>query len=247
MQVLLCNRDLLTPLVGMVEHLSACEGITRITILDNGSTWPPLLEWYRQNPLLDVRHVGNRGPKWMFSDNIRDKADFYLASDADLDLSEVPKDFAVRLREKYRQIERDQPGNGMEKIGLSLAIHDLPMHESCVVLSRQVIGDQARYWTTHHVDSLGVWYDAFTDTTMAVYRGEHGWGGYKSLRLGPPYTARHLPWYYLPGNLPEEFRYYLTHAKPFGGMWSFDILKLADPPIQRVGDTDVDAAHPSDR
>ena len=48
--VIINNRNLLTWPKAMVRDLSKWEGIGDIYIVDNGSTYEPLLEWYATNP-----------------------------------------------------------------------------------------------------------------------------------------------------------------------------------------------------
>ena len=46
----------------------------------------------------------------------------------------------------------------------------------------------------------------------------------RSLRTGPPFVARHLPWYIDPLNLSDEDRYYREHADPVISNWDRDEL-----------------------
>ena len=48
--VIINNRNLLTWPKAMVRDLSKWEGIGDIYIVDNGSTYEPLLEWYATKP-----------------------------------------------------------------------------------------------------------------------------------------------------------------------------------------------------
>ena len=64
------------------------------------------------------------------------------------------------------------------------------------------------------------------DTTFALYRPldrrRHGEG--RALRTGPPYVARHLPWYLDSSNLSAEDAYYREHADPTISNWDRDQL-----------------------
>lgn len=214
--VYLTNRDLLTPLVGMVEHLSRCEKAGPIIVVDCGSTYPQLLDWYdRHDGDVEIRRETNRGSRAAFQID-GPRGEFYFVSDADLDLTGVPFDCLVRLRDGLRDFgERFQ----LEKTALSLRIDDLP---PTGLLTPRVVDEQRRCWR----ERVGDWYLADTDTTAACYFGQHGWRGYRSLRLGPPYTARHLAWYLDPDNLPDEWAWYLSRIDPDHSLWGRTLNNL---------------------
>jgi len=215
--VYLTNRDLLTPLAGMVEYLSRCDQAGPIIIVDCGSTYPPLLDWYRQHAGdVEIRLETNRGSRAAFEVD-GPRGEFYFVSDADLDLAGVPLDCLIRLRDGLQEFgERFT----LEKVALSLRIDDLPAEAP---FTREVLAEQSRQWQTR----IGNWYLADTDTTAAVYRGGSGWRGYRSFRLGPPYVARHLPWYLDPHALTEEWQWYFQHLDPAHSSWGRRFQPLA--------------------
>lgn len=201
------NRDLLDSPRAMVSHLQQCQEVGEIFIVDCASTYGPLLEWYQDCPATVIRseNLGPRAP-WAHRQHI---SDYYFVTDGDLDLSGVPTDFLVRLREGLiAHPERI-------KAGLSLRIDDLPPE---LPLTAGVIDMEQYYWTHQVGDD---WYDAPIDTTAALYRDEHEWGGYgPALRAKPPYTAKHIAWYLRPGHIPADWRYYLDHLNGAGILWS---------------------------
>lgn len=225
------NRNMLTPLKAMVERIAKCEAVGRITIVDCASTYPPLLEWYDSvRKDVTILFERNRGTAGAF-DVLRPDSDFYVVSDSDLDLNDVPLDWLVKLREKLKRYPIAPDEGYLDKTALSLRLDDLP--EGCP-LTEMVRAEQGRMWTESHVDDLGTWYTACTDTTAACYNAVHGWCGYKSLRLGPPYAARHIPWYYDLTNIPEEFRYYLERINPSNSMWGRTMRRMIQPPVVPV-------------
>jgi len=182
----------------MVSRLQQCDEVDEIVIVDCGSTYPDLLDWYAMAPAKIVRceNLGSQGA-WQV---MQDSQDFYAVSDADLDLTNVPNDFLTKLRNGLIDHPR------YIKAGLSLAIDDLPLDSP---FREEVIGHESQFWT----ERLDVdWYEAAIDTTFAVYR-ERAWQWYSpSLRAAPPYTARHLPWYLCESTLPKEWLWYFQRC-----------------------------------
>jgi hypothetical protein len=214
----LTNRDLLTPVMRMVDFLSqVAELAGPITIVDCDSTYPPLLEWYEQEcPLIDVTVIraANLGPRapWRY---ITDAGEgYFFISDADLDLSNTPPDFLRVLRQGLI----DYPER--VKVGLSLQIDALPDDSP---ITERVRRHEIKFWT----ERVGSFWSANIDTTAAVYRlGEKGRGHYgPALRSAPPYMARHLPWYVTPDTLTEEWRHFLGRSE-------FERVTLSGPALK---------------
>lgn len=201
----LTNRDALA-VKPMVEHLITCDDVGPITIVDCDSTYAPLLDWYEHECPVNVIRADNLGNQagWHFLD----QSTSYIVSDADLDLSRVPRDFARKLQFALDRFP------ARIKAGLSLAIDDLP--EDSPIRDR-VVAHESQFWTTP-LDDLH--YDAAVDTTLAMYRAGTGWGGYSpAIRLAPPYTARHVPWYLTPASTGEDWQHYFSRLNPTGIVW----------------------------
>jgi hypothetical protein len=202
--VVLNNRDLLTWPKAMVEHIRTYAGLQEIVILDNESSYPPLLEWYSALPD-GVRmasmpfNLGHKAP-WTEAGQRELKTDYYVVSDPDLDLTGVPRNVLLHLS----SLLRDYPDN--EKVGLSLEVSDLtPDLPYFPICSRW----EPSYWRAPLVDNL--FRLAPIDTTFAMYN-KRVMNAYKicGARTERPYTARHLPWYV---RTPDpEFAYYLARA-----------------------------------
>ncbi len=201
----LTNRDALA-VREMVDRLVTCDDVGPITIVDCDSTYPPLLDWYENRcPVTVIRaeNLGNQAP-WRYLDNSTP----YLVSDADLNLDGVPRDFVTRLSAAL-----DRYPNCV-KAGLSLAIDDLP--DDSPVKAR-VIAHESQFWSSKLDDQH---FDAAVDTTLALYRAGRGWSGYApAIRLAPPYTARHVPWYLTPGQVGDDWLHYFSRLKPTGIVW----------------------------
>lgn len=205
------NRDLLTTTKGMVEQLMQADEVGEIIIVDCDSAYQPLLEWYRS--LRDVRvirekNLGNRAV-WK---HCRDGFPYFV-SDSDLDLTGVPKDFLVRLRQKLWKEDR------IIKAGLALRIDDLPDHYPH---KADVIHWESQFWQDGKE-----WHHAEIDTTAAMYRGGHKFTGFgPALRLGGEYAAKHVLWYLDPEKLPEDWRFYLRRLQHGASLGWSPRLKL---------------------
>ncbi len=126
--IILNNFNRLTSTRNMYEYLKN-RNFTHIVILDNGSTYPPLLDWYAT--LKDgevIRLPTNIGAHCLFhSGYLKNITDEYVVySDSDLELNPLmPEDFLEIMKSmllKYNE----------RKIGLALRIDDVP--ESCIYL-----------------------------------------------------------------------------------------------------------------
>lgn len=118
------NRDTLC-VQGMVEKLWMCEQAVPV-VMDCGSTYPPLLEWYAEaerNGLSVIRvdPVHQNKTAWVIEKRLSEPLGVYAVSDGDLDLSAIPTDFLVQFREVLLEA-----GN-LIKVGCHLKIDDLPV------------------------------------------------------------------------------------------------------------------------
>jgi GT2 family glycosyltransferase len=187
-------------LIGWLEKA----GYRNIHILDNASTYPPLLAYYAQCPH-QVHFLGkNWGFMALWESGIfeRFRSDFYVYTDPDiLPIEECPP----TILETFWQVLADNPD--AQKVGFSLKIDDLPDHYA---RRQEVLAMETPYWQRRRSAQV---FDAKVDTTFALYRpGAAGDHRIKALRTAPPFTARHLPWYIDSDNLPVEEIFYKNLA-----------------------------------
>lgn len=190
----------------LIDYLTE-RGYDNIYIIDNHSTYPPLLEWYAKCPYDIIRLKENVGYlSFNKTDIHRMFADrYFVYTDPDvLPAEECPDDF---LEHFYRLLQRYPEA---AKVGFSLKIDDLPDHFAD---KKHVIEWEKRFWQKPIEPDV---YEADIDTTFALYRpnfpvGSGRWG--MRLRTGGRYTARHLPWYIDSANLSDEERYYQSSVK----------------------------------
>jgi hypothetical protein len=202
------NFNRLTTTRNMVEYLLSVPDALPI-VVDNASTYPPLLEWYRHHCPAEVIRLGNNhGPHapWAFERGMARNAGYYVVTDSDLDLSGVPTDLLQVLRNGLKMHPK------RVKAGLSLEVRDLPEQFESTTIVRKW---EARFWVKR-VDSF--WWDANVDTTFAMYKAGTSWAAvWPALRADRPYTARHVPWYRVES---EEEKYFDEHADKRWSTWA---------------------------
>jgi hypothetical protein len=201
------SRDRLTPLIGLVQWLEQA-GHEEIVIVDNASTYPPLLEYLDTSPHTVVRladNLGHLSPWTSGTINRLARGRWYAVSDPDVHpVPECPADAVEHLRQLLRHYPQ------YIKAGLGLKIDDLPDHYAH---KQQVQTWESQYWLRRM--QRGVW-QARVDTTFAVYRPYEPSFEYAvllAMRTDAPYLARHLPWYSNLDEPTEEDAYYRAHAR----------------------------------
>jgi hypothetical protein len=185
----------------MCEAISRFNHLAEILIVDNASTYAPLLAWYKTCPYRVIRlpNVGHTAA-WLPQVQAAIETDLYVVSDPDLDLSGVPPDALQHLADLLLKY----PAQG--KVGLSLEINDYTPDLPFYPINAHI---EASYWRAPPLDDVALL--APVDTTFAMYHkhimSEYRICGCRTLR---PYTARHLPWYVRSPD--EEFTHYLLNA-----------------------------------
>lgn len=200
--VVINNRDLLTWPKAMLNKISTYEGVGEIIIVDNGSTYPPLLEWYETNPCKIYRetNLGHAAP-WICG-AVKDlKSDVYVVTDSDMGLDNTPSDTLLYLLDKMDSLNLD-------KIGLGLDWEIVP--EDAFYYQRLNLYERDR-WKNSRVEN-DVYLDVPIDTTFAMYKKDGYFIGGASTTF--PYVARHYPWEFSRATYDEfdEFRYYIKNA-----------------------------------
>jgi len=209
-------RDRLTPLIELVGWLERA-GLEEIWLIDNDSTYPPLLDYLASTTHAVVRtgrNLGHRSP-WL-SGAVQRHAHGrqFVVSDPDVVPDpncplDAPEHFATLL-DRYPEID---------KVGFGLRIDDLPDHYP---LASAVRAWEERFWRDEAESGV---FRADVDTTFALYRAldrRHvdAW----ALRTGAPYVARHTPWYIDPEQLSGEDRWYRERADRSTANWDRDEL-----------------------
>jgi hypothetical protein len=213
-KVVINNRNRLTTTKNMVDKLLELNPDEQIIIIDNGSTYPPLLNWYKaMSPYdysnnVDVRFFGNEGHLALWATKIdKELGEYFVYTDSDIIL---PDEFPTEWKLIMFNLIRWYSGI-YDKIALAIHIDDLPEHYR---YKNQVIRNEARWWLEKHdTEMLNYLYKADTDTTFSMMRN-FGDNCYKSLRIArPDMMCKHYGWYLNLDNLDEEEKYYLDHLE----------------------------------
>jgi hypothetical protein len=208
----------------LCEQIAALNNAVPI-IVDNNSTWEPLLDWYKDCPFDVIRLTENRGHHSPWASGVIDglaaNVGYYCVTDCDLDIEGVPHDLMEVLRRPLTSCLKGICG--VRKSGVSLRINDLPETQT------DVINWEQQFWKRPIAN--GAYYIAPVDTTLAMYPRSlpHSVAtrvvGVRTVRSGPPYTVRHMPWYLDPTNLDEENANYFATANS-SNSWRPDGEKL---------------------
>jgi hypothetical protein len=178
-----------------------------IIILDNASTYPPLLDYLSRSPHQVHSFPSNLGHLALWRSgqltHIVNKIPFILTDCDIIPDIDCPDDFI----ELFFHLLLSNPD--LTKVGFSLRIDNLPDH----YISRgDVIAHESVFWRDQRSDGH---FNAPIDTTFALYKPnispEHPeW--FRSIRTAPPYSALHLPWYENSRHLDNEEIFYRTRA-----------------------------------
>jgi hypothetical protein len=204
--IIINNFNRLDSMKLLIESLEK-RGYTNIYIIDNLSTYPPLLKYYDTSCHQVFRLDRNIGMTALWESGIyrKFKNDFFVYTDSDVvPVDECPDDFLLfflKTLKKYRLAQ---------KVGFSLKIDDLP---DCYAMKNEVISWEKQFFGRKRGDLL---YYAPIDTTFALYRPrgkrKHANFNIEMYRAAFPYMARHLPWYIDSENPDDENRYYISQT-----------------------------------
>ena len=199
--IVINNRNRFTTTKNMVEHLFRLNNSQEIIILDNDSSYEPLIKWYKEiEKKVDIRYLKNEGHLALWSSAIyKELGDYFIYTDSDLELNEnMPDDFQLVMYNLLQKYE-------MKKVALAIKIDDLPNHYR---YKNQVIRNEQNWWKEEVEPNI---YKADTDTTFALMRNV-GDNPFKSLRIGRnEFVCRHIPFYIDLDNLDEEEKYYIDN------------------------------------
>ena len=230
--VIITVRDRLSCLLQLLQWLEQI-GQNDIWLCDNGSTFPPLVEFLKttkHHVVFNNFNLGHRAP-WLSGlvpQLGNDK--YFIISDPDVVPDENVSSNALEI---FEFMLHSNPN--IDKVGFSLRIDDLPDH---FIHKADVITWETQFW--QEIYSPG-YFKAPIDTTFAMYRPGNGHQNGNSLRSAPPLTARHIPWYQDSSNLSEEDTYYIKNSDHLITNWNTDKL----PATVRVQLANLRAKHTS--
>jgi len=199
--ILIINYNRHETLRQMVDWLLSLNQEVSIIILDNASDFEPLLQYYDQLDIPNVQVVHfpeNYGLKKLIAMSQTLKGfKYYVVTDPDLvPYDNTNPDILKRMMDtldKYKDINH---------VGASLEIKDIPDHYP---LKEAVLKWETQWWKVNREPGV---YEAFVDTTFGMYRSDSEvMKLYPALRLGHPYTLKHVDWYLDPRFIDTEDRH----------------------------------------
>lgn len=201
--VIINNRNLLTWPKLMLEKIKKMKNVGDIFILDNGSDYQPLIEWYKTKPceIITIENLGHTAP-WISGLVGKLNTKYYITTDSDMGIDDIPDDTIITLQEK---IESNQ---SLGKIGLGLSWKNVSPNSPYYGHLQSYEKDR---WNNSRIEN-GVYTDVHIDTTFALYNRDSYFIGGGS--LPEPYIARHYPWELTNSERikNEEFSYYIKTA-----------------------------------
>ena len=218
--IIIINFNQLFYLKQLVDFLIN-RGFENIIIIDNLSTYPPLLEYYKTIKLkVKVKFMDeNYGHNIMYHnyDAIKDYTKgYFVITDPDiLPNKNLPINFMKNMIDKL-----DKYFNKITKVGFALQINDIPKY---FPLRDEVINWENKFWLNEVEKEC---YINVLDTTFALYKPQYPFKFYNqtflpAIRLSGPYTAKHGGWYKDLNNLTEEEKYYQETSNA-SSSWNFD-------------------------
>jgi len=208
--VIIINMNRVSTLEKLVDQLLIL-GYFDIFIFDMGSTYPPLIDYYRQNEgvRFSLLEHQNRGHKCFWTDSVIDLFKDYpwiAVTDSDIELNiDTPAGFIEKMIAIAQLYNKD-------KAGLAIEYEDI----SNPFLKQIIEPIERNYWKkAMPIDwsnsKQGVIYIAPVDTSFCVVRTDKPFQ-YDALRVPDEFTCRHIPWYVNFSELSEEEAYFLEHA-----------------------------------
>jgi hypothetical protein len=188
-------------------------GFKNIVIIDNASTYPPLLAYYEQikNQVCIEKMSINTGHKVFFENEYlyqKYGKSFFILTDADIIPNEnLPKNFMNTLL--YWLILKNRT---ITKVGFALELNDIPDHYD---QKQKVLDWEKQFWQSSTKKDV---YFASVDTTFAMYKPnpkKHLTESVKflsGLRIAGNFTSKHGGWYMDNQNPTDEQKYYIALA-----------------------------------
>lgn len=209
--IIIINFNQLFYLKKLIDFLLD-KNFENIVIIDNNSSYPPLLEYYDLiKTKVTVEIMPQNYGHMVFFENkdLKEKygRGFYVVTDADiLPNNNLPEDFM-----KHMISHLIKNWSIVTKTGFSLVIDDIPDEN---VLKEKVLTWESEFWKHKVKENV---FEASIDTTFAIYKPNYP-TRYDNIhffiahRFAGNYIARHGGWYIDQQNLTTEQEYYACTA-----------------------------------
>ena len=204
--IIINNFNRYTFLKELIDSLND-RGYHNIYIIDNNSSYPPLLEYYKTIPQEKLFLLNeNLGHLSFIHSGIYKKFRnrFFVYTDSDILL---PPECPQNILEHFYNILTNTPH--AIKVGCALKIDDIPDHYAP---KKNVQKYERQFWNNPLGQDI---FKAVIDTTFALYKPNIRVGTWfigDSFRVAGNYACKHQPWYIDTNNIPEEENYYMKTA-----------------------------------
>lgn len=213
--IFIISYNRLTYLEQIITYFES-RGYTNINIIDNCSTYAPLLAYLEKSPYKCYRMDKNLGHMvFWISKKFKKfrKNNFFALTDPDIIPSKnCPDNFVKNF------LETLLTHDNCNKVGFSLKIDDLPEDNQ---LKKIILEWEKQFYEKKYSEQSPILYNADIDTTFAVYRPQKKKiNFFKAIRVGYPYQAHHLPWYKNLEKLSSEDIFYKESLNKETGTWN---------------------------
>lgn len=216
--IIIISYNQLNYLKKLIDFLTA-NNYTNIIIIDNNSTFEPLLDYFKTiEKLVTIHRLHYNGGHMVFWSHKKlfemYSKGYYVVTDPDIvPVPECPGDFMQCFLSILNK------NDSLNKVGFSLRLDNIPDEN---LNKDKILKWESRFW--EHKDPLGH-YIADIDTTFALYRPKmmsfKGIDFSRAIRTKAPYMAIHGGWYLDSLQLNEEQRYYYSMANE-SSSWRID-------------------------
>ncbi|PUV23707.1 hypothetical protein [Sphingobacterium athyrii] len=220
--IIIINYNQLENLKNLVSFLLA-KNIKNIIIIDNKSTYEPLLAYYRQiNGKVKIEMMSENLGHMVFFENedLQKKYGYgyYCITDADILPNEkLPDNFLdimINIMDRYH--------GKIQKVGFALDLKTIP---NFYPFKQKVLKWEKQFWLEKLEPNI---YKAGIDTTFALYKPKYPkkfkvkpMKFYEGIRISGNFTCKHMGWYLDPKNLTEEQSVYMKTSSS-SSSWKFD-------------------------
>lgn len=195
----------------LVERLEKM-GYKNVKIIDNHSSYPPLLQYYGtiQNDVFYMKKNYGHMVFWKCKVFKKYRDDLYVVTDPDvLPVNGCPNNFVEHFYELLKRYPR------LKKVGFSLKINDIPKDSP---LYKEIVSWESAFYIFRVPGCKA--HIADIDTTFALYipdKLDISKNFFIAVRTDYPYQLKHLPWYKKKNDISEEDIYYNNHR--INGWW----------------------------
>lgn len=182
----------------------------KVIILDNASTYPPLLVYYEEiqrelGEKIEIRRMTANYGHTVWRQKISSLPPLFVISDPDLELNpEMPDDCLDQLLAISIKHHRGMVGAALDISEPDKLIQNRNYHSG-----KSISEWESQFWSRPIADDTYTLYHADIDTTFCLINTAYNYST-TGIRVAGNFTCKHLPWYidYIKNNVPAEEQAY---------------------------------------